>query len=87
VTLIRLIRALPDSAVGQAPWVLGVDEFALRCGQIHFSGVGDNAGRLGIFRGREGLEALPRWRGRAYRGVAGDLRLCLAPARRWRLGA
>ena len=32
MTLIRLIRALPDPAVGQAPRVLGVDEFALRRG-------------------------------------------------------
>jgi hypothetical protein len=30
MTLIRLIRALSDPAVGQAPRVLGVDEFALR---------------------------------------------------------
>ena len=32
MTLIRLIRALPDPAAGQAPRVLGVDEFALRRG-------------------------------------------------------
>jgi transposase len=32
MTLIRLIRALPDPAVSQAPRVLGVDEFALRRG-------------------------------------------------------
>jgi transposase len=32
MTLIRLIRALPDPAVGQTPRVLGVDEFALRRG-------------------------------------------------------
>jgi transposase len=32
VTLIRLIRALPEPAVTQAPRVLGVDEFALRRG-------------------------------------------------------
>jgi hypothetical protein len=32
MTLIRLIRALPDPAASQAPGVLGVDEFALRRG-------------------------------------------------------
>ena len=32
MTLIRLIRALPDPAVSAAPRVLGVDEFALRRG-------------------------------------------------------
>jgi len=33
MTLIRLIRALPDPAVSRAPRVLGVDEFALRRGR------------------------------------------------------
>jgi transposase len=33
MTLIRLIRALPDPAASQAPRVLGVDEFALRRGR------------------------------------------------------
>jgi transposase len=33
MTLIRLVRALPDPAVSSAPRVLGVDEFALRKGR------------------------------------------------------
>ncbi|HEX6518539.1 MAG TPA: ISL3 family transposase [Streptosporangiaceae bacterium] len=33
MTLLRLIRALPDPAPGRAPRVLGVDEFALRRGR------------------------------------------------------
>jgi hypothetical protein len=32
MTLIRLIRAMPDPALTSAPQVLGVDEFALRRG-------------------------------------------------------
>jgi transposase len=33
ITLIRLVHALPDPAVGTSPRVLGVDEFALRKGR------------------------------------------------------
>jgi transposase len=33
MTLIRLVRALPDPAVSESPRVLGVDEFALRKGR------------------------------------------------------
>jgi hypothetical protein len=32
MTLLRLIRAMPGQAVSASPWVLGVDEFALRKG-------------------------------------------------------
>lgn len=35
MTLLRLIRALPDPAVSTAPRVLGVDEFALRKGRCY----------------------------------------------------
>jgi zinc-finger of transposase IS204/IS1001/IS1096/IS1165 len=35
MTLIRRIRALPDPATQHAPAVLGVDEFALRCGHSY----------------------------------------------------
>jgi transposase len=35
MTLIRLIRALPDPALSRAPDVLGVDEFALRRGRCY----------------------------------------------------
>lgn len=42
MTLIRLIRALPEPELRDAPRVLGVNEFALRCGQA-----------LGIRRARE----------------------------------
>jgi len=33
MTLIRLVRAMPDPAVSASPRVLGVDEFALRKGR------------------------------------------------------
>jgi transposase len=35
MTLLRLIRAMPDPAVSASPRVLGVDEFALRKGRVY----------------------------------------------------
>jgi transposase len=34
-TLLRLVAALPEPAIGAAPQVLGVDDFALRRGQVY----------------------------------------------------
>jgi transposase len=35
MTLLRLIRAMPDPSVAESPRVLGVDEFALRKGRSY----------------------------------------------------
>jgi transposase len=35
MTLLRLVRAMPDPALSASPRVLGVDEFALRKGRRH----------------------------------------------------
>ena len=34
-TLLRLVAALPEPAIGAAPQILGVDDFALRRGQVY----------------------------------------------------
>ena len=35
MTLLRLVRAMPDPAVSASPRILGVDDFALRRGLVH----------------------------------------------------
>ncbi len=66
MTLIRLIRALPEPAVARAPRVLGVDEFALRRGHNYGTLLADaeNAGPWTSWASRPGAEIICRDRGR-----------------------